>query len=241
MKKYITIFILLFLCTKTSLGQTHPNSDLLEKSVVVVMALDDNRNIIAWGSGVIIDSRGTIISNYHVLEDGYYIKIRTEQGDEFDMDKIIAENSSCDLIKFTIKNPHNVVFTPVKISKTKPKKAEDVWAMGTPDDIKNINQISHGGITNIFAIQDFKILQTDAKIAHGSSGGGLFNSLGELIGITGGKFKGEDATLAGRNIAIAVGAFTKLYPVNKDRLESAIPKISKSFNLFRGPKKRSFK
>ena len=229
MKKYIAIFILLFLGAKTSIGQTHPNSDLLEKSVVVVIALDDNRNIIAWGSGVIIDSRGTIITNYHVLEDGYYIKIRTEQGDEFDMDKIIAENSNCDLIKFTIKNPHNVVFTPVKISKTKPKKAEDVWAMGTPDDIKNINQISHGGITNIFAIQDFKILQTDAKIAHGSSGGGLFNSLGELIGITGGKFKGEDATLAGRNIAIAVGAFSKLYSVNKDRLESAIPKTSNTY------------
>ncbi len=197
----------------------HPNTEALEKCVIVVKIYDQYHDFLGWGSGVILDSRGTCISCYHVLENAYYVKVQTQNGDEFEMDKIIAENSTCDLIKFSIKNPNNILFYAVKVSKLKPRKGDDVWAMGTPDDIRNINQITHGGITNIFNENNITILQTDAKIAHGSSGGGLFNASGELIGITGGKFRGEDATLAGRNIAIGVNAFKNMSVVNKERLK----------------------
>ncbi len=234
MNKSLCIFVSIFLDAIISFGQntsTHPNAQLLEKSVVVVECYDNFNNLKSWGSGVIINSTGICVTCYHVLKDAYYVKILTEQGTEYDMNKIIGENENLDLVKFTIKNSNKFLFTSIKISKVIPQKGDDVWAMGTPDDIENINQFTHGGITNIFIVNNTKILQTDAKIAHGSSGGGLFNAKGELIAITTAKFKGEDATLAGRNIAIGIEALMKLKGVYKDRINTYLVEEPKKYEL----------
>ena len=228
MKKYITIFILLCLCANSLFGQLKPNVKKLEKSVVVVIALDDNKNTIAFGSGVIIDSKGTCITNYHVLRDAYFVKIKTNKGIEYFMDKITGENESSDLIRFTIKNS-SILFAPVTLSKIIPEKGDDVWAMGTPYSMENMNQFSPGIISNTYPDMRFTgdlVFQITAPISHGSSGGGLFNNKGELVGITSFGIGGADAARAALNYAIYVGGISKLQNVYKDRLESAIPVIS---------------
>ena len=228
MKKYIAIFILLCLCANSLFAQSKPNFKKLEKCVVIVKALDNNGNLIAWGSGVIIDSKGTCLTNYHVLNGAYFIKIRTDKGYEYDMDKITGEDEKSDLIRFTIKNSSNKFF-PATICKTIPEKGDDVWAIGTPVVMDNMNELSAGIISQVYNDLRFSgdtVLQTTAAISHGSSGGGLFNNKGELIGITSFGLSGSDAARAALNFAIYIGEISNLHPVYKDRLENTIPVIS---------------
>ncbi len=208
-------------------GQTKPKAKKLGRSVVLVKCYDINHIQIGWGSGVIIDSRGTCITNYHVLEKAYFIRIKTEDGVEYEMDKIIGESEIRDLIKFTILNTHTT-FIPVVLCKKLPEKGDDVWAMGTPVAMDNMNAFTPGAVTNIKSDYRFvgdTILQINNAIAHGSSGGGLFNSIGELVGITSAGRGDEDGARAAMNYAIYAREILNLSPVYKDRLESAVPVV----------------
>lgn len=219
--------MMLSICT---LGQMKkPNVKKMEKSVVVVKVFDNDNKFIGWGSGVFIDVNGTCITNYHVLKYAYYAKVITQDGSEFEMKKIIGESETSDLIKFTIKN-YTTKFSPAIISTIQPEKGDDVWAMGTPVSIDNMNQYSPGTISQVWRDLRYNgdfVYQITAPISHGSSGGGLFNSKGELIGITSFGISGADAARATLNYAVSIGEMSKLQSVYKDRLESSAPAITK--------------
>jgi hypothetical protein len=222
MKYFLSL--LLILLNFCSFGQTKPKAKKLERSVVLVKCYDENRVQIAWGSGVIIDAKGTCITNYHVVKNAYFVRIKTQEGLEFDMDKITGQSEMRDLVRFTIKNS-NTTFTPVVLCKKIPEKGDDVWAMGTPVTMDNMNAFTHGEISNIKIDYRFvgdTVLQINNAIAHGSSGGGLFNSNSELVGITSAGREDEDGARAAMNYAIYAREILELERVNKDRLESAV-------------------
>lgn len=74
-------------------------------------------------------------------------------------------------------------FNPVKMRRAKSVNiGEDVYAIGNPEDFERT--ISDGIISNKLNNHGIIILQTNASISHGSSGGGLFDHDGNLVGIT---------------------------------------------------------
>lgn len=78
---------------------------------------------------------------------------------------------------------------------------EQVFAIGNPSGLSK--SLSTGVISGIRKLNGIKIIQTNAEISGGSSGGGLFDQMGNLIGIT--SFGLRDAE--GLNFAIAIDEF----------------------------------
>ena len=78
-----------------------------------------------------------------------------------------------------------------------------------------MNTVSKGLISNIDQYSDPKLLQTNAEITHGSSGGALINEKGEVIGVTSAGDGTKDGARASINFAIWIGELNNLSPINK--------------------------
>lgn len=133
------------------------------------------------GSGVIISSDGEIITNYHVIKGAKEITVYFNDGSVYSEDVYIQdydENLDLAVIKVDKTDLESV---DIGDSKTL-KLGESVVAIGSPYGY--FNTVTEGIIS---AIRQNDI-QISAAIGSGSSGGGLFNKNGELIGIVYAKF-----------------------------------------------------
>lgn len=129
------------------------------------------------GTGVAI-SKNILVTNCHVVLSRKYLVVRVEDG--LSSASLYYQNGDMCLIKVADAN-----FIPVSIRASKDVSiGENVFAIGNPEGLERT--ITSGIISNKYQSEDGKlvILQTDAAISQGSSGGGLFDVKGNLIGIT---------------------------------------------------------
>ena len=137
------------------------------------------------GSGVVIDSRGYILTNNHVVEDASDIKVTFNDGREVPA-TIVGTDPKTDLavIKVKLEN-EQLPFIPWGTYDSL-RVGDVVLALGSPFGLKSsvsfgiISALGRGSV-GITEYEDF--IQTDAAINPGNSGGALVNMKGELIGI----------------------------------------------------------
>jgi hypothetical protein len=216
---YLTILFLTFIAI--SWTQTKPNIDKCDDAVVVIQLFDFQGNQIGHGSGFIIDSKGTVVTNYHVINDVFSMKVITDidnKRETHEVERIISGDSIKDLAKISVKNKTNRIFPFLKLSEKRPSKGENVWAIGTPADEVYMNTLSEGIVSNLYFTDSIKIIQTTAEIAHGSSGGVLLNSVGEAIGVTSSGDGTSDGQRANINFAISVLETKNLPIIDKKSL-----------------------
>ena len=152
---------------------------------VVSIRSESQGDELGLGSGVIIDSNGTILTNNHVIEGADRIQIQLHDDREFDAEVLGADKPS-DLAIVRIKNAHERFPSMALGNSDKLRVGEWVLAVGSP---YGLSQTVTTGIisakgrrnTGINSYENF--LQTDAAINPGNSGGALINLRGELIGI----------------------------------------------------------
>ena len=181
--------IILFICLVNSfvfLGQTN-KYNLADKSVFKIIAYDFSNQSISQGSGFFISANGIGITNLHVLDNVDSAYIITNSGKEYKITTIIDYSSKYDLIKFKINTVNSI---PVSYSTNQDGRGDDVFALGYPCglEISGSSTLSKGIISATRNIDQVDYIQTSAQITHGSSGGGLFDNFGKLIGITQGTF-----------------------------------------------------
>ena len=137
------------------------------------------------GSGVIIDSDGTILTNNHVIAGADRIRVQLYDDREFDAEVLGADPAS-DLAVIRVKDAKGR-FTSMPLGDSdRLRIGEWVLAVGSP---YGLSQTVTTGIisakgrhnTGINSYENF--LQTDAAINPGNSGGALVNLKGELVGI----------------------------------------------------------
>ncbi len=141
----------------------------------------------ALGSGVIVDKKGYILTNNHVVEHADSIKVTLFDGTEIEA-KLIGKSKDFDIavLKVDYKN-----LQPIKIGDSdKLKIGEWVLAIGSPFSKSLRHTVTQGiisakGRNPIFGNYDKfeNYIQTSAAINPGNSGGALINLKGELIGI----------------------------------------------------------
>lgn len=148
------------------------------------------RNDKGHGSGFIISDSGHIITNYHVVsklqEDGGEVVLN--DGSKFDFE-VIRTSKIHDLALVKI---DTFGFKAFKILPTEEIEiAATVYALGTPSS-EDLNQtISKGIISGIRNTgENSKLIQTDASINSGNSGGALLTPKGEVVGVVSSKLKG---------------------------------------------------
>ncbi|MGV3345797.1 outer membrane-stress sensor serine endopeptidase DegS [Enterobacteriaceae bacterium LUAb1] len=135
------------------------------------------------GSGVIMNSRGYILTNRHVINNAEQIIIALQDGRLFEA-MLVGSDKLTDLavLKITATNLPVIPINPTRLAHV----GDIVMAIGNPYNIGlTVTQgiISATGRIGLSSSGRQNFLQTDASINHGNSGGALINSLGELMGI----------------------------------------------------------
>ena len=163
----------------------------------------------SYGTGFFIDSEGTGLTNYHVLEGASYAVIKTLDGNHYKIDQIISQNKKIDLIKFKVKKTSKI-FPYLKLCPTSPIEAEEVLVIGNPKELEY--SVSNGIISSLRNDEEMgKVIQITAPISSGSSGSPLLNLKGEVLGVVSFTMK-EGQNL---NFAISVNNLGNLIPNEK--------------------------
>ena len=140
----------------------------------------------ALGSGVIVDRKGYILTNNHVVEQGEEIMVRLIDNREYEAE-IVGADPKSDLAVIKIKADD---LAPIVLGDSDALRiGEWVLAIGSPfsdnlDHTVTAGIVSAKGRSNILDADIYQsFIQTDAAINPGNSGGALVNIRGELIGI----------------------------------------------------------
>lgn len=159
------------------------------------------------GSGIVFDSKGYIVTNYHVIQGVSKINVKLSNGKVF-VAKIVGSELKSDLAVIKIEADNLPIVTFGDSSKV--KVGDIAIAIGNPLGEEFAGTVTAGIISAVNRkIQDgdkpFKILQTDAAISPGNSGGALCNEIGEVIGINNVKIGFNDITnIEGLGFAISI-------------------------------------
>ena len=148
---------------------------------------ESQRQGIATGSGIVIDSNGTILTNYHVVENAIKVTVSFEKGKTVEA-KVVGKDPSNDLAVLRIPTD-GLTLHPLTLGNSSVVQVGDpAFAIGNPFDLQRT--LTTGVISalqrtitapNGFTIDN--VLQTDAAINPGNSGGPLLNAYGQVIGI----------------------------------------------------------
>jgi cytochrome c-type biogenesis protein CcmH/NrfG len=168
-----------FLATLHVPGHALTPSQVFEKvkdAVVVVKTLDAQGKVKAQGSGVLISS-GRVATNCHVIEDGSFYQVG--QGKRSVSATLYAEDGDKDICLLDAKI---ITGNPAQLGKAADLKVGDpVYAVGAP---KGLELSLSDGIVAQLRGGPPPLIQTTAAISPGSSGGGLFDGEGRLVGLT---------------------------------------------------------
>ena len=172
-------------------------------SVVVVLALDEGGQTTGQGSGVVVGEY-EVVTNCHVLGRAADVAVR-QAADWSGREtyrvaaSLLARNDVRDVcLLFVEELPAPPAAQAVRLGAAKALSVgEEVYAVGAPAGLEL--SLSRGIVSQLrgaFGKRSAPLVQTDAAISPGSSGGGLFNQAGELVGITTFKWRGESLNFA---------------------------------------------
>ena len=155
------------------------------------------RKTAALGSGFIIDQKGIVVTNNHVIEGADDIIVRVD-GDKEYKAKVIGSDPLSDIAVLQLETTEK--FLPVKFGDSDKARIGDwVIAIGNPFGLGGT--VTSGIISarnrsiGLSRYEDY--IQTDASINTGNSGGPLFDMNGDVIGI--------NTAILGRNGSIGIG------------------------------------
>jgi Do/DeqQ family serine protease len=137
------------------------------------------------GSGVIVDPRGYIVTNNHVIQDGADIRVALADRREFEARLLLADERT-DLAVLKIDAGDEELASLPLADSDELEVGDLVLAIGNPF---GVGQTVTSGIVSALArtqvgVTDYQFfIQTDAAINPGNSGGALINMAGELVGI----------------------------------------------------------
>lgn len=162
----------------------------------------------AAGSGFVITEDGYILTNYHVIDGANSIKVTFDNGKEYTATYVGGEEKN----DIAVIKVEATGLTPVVIGKSSDMLVgEQVTTIGNP-----LGELTFSESTGIISALDRSItmsdgrqmnmIQTDCAINSGNSGGPLFNSHGEVIGIVSAKYSSgsnsSSASVEGLGFAI---------------------------------------
>ncbi|MDD3469197.1 MAG: trypsin-like peptidase domain-containing protein [Thermoguttaceae bacterium] len=146
----------------------------------------DSERHIGMGTGILIDSRGYILTNYHVVSDIREIQVGTSTNEWFPA-KIVSRDPETDLAILKIDAPKPCAVIPIGTS-CDLMQGERVIALGNAYGYEHTATFGYISAVQrpvqINGAQFYEdLIQTDASINPGNSGGPLLNIDGELIGV----------------------------------------------------------
>lgn len=174
----------------------------------------------AAGSGFVITEDGYILTNYHVIDGANSIKVTFSDGKEYTATYVGGEEKN----DIAVIKVDAAGLTPVVIGKSSDMLVgEQVTTIGNP-----LGELTFSESTGIISALDrtitmsdgtqMNMIQTDCAINSGNSGGPLFNTYGEVIGIVSAKYSTyANTTVEGLGFAIPIN---DVYAMVQDIMEN---------------------
>jgi S1-C subfamily serine protease len=217
--------------------QSFDSAEITKKiapTVVLIRGKTDDGDLL--GSGFIISSDGKIATNLHVVEKLRNGGVQLASGEKFDSFSILSFDARKDIA--IIKIPGFDLPTVPLGNSNNAQVGEPVLAVGSPLGLQG--SVTTGVLSSIRddpAGGGFKVLQTDASVNPGNSGGPLVNRQSEVIGIITFKIGGSENL----NFAIPINYLRGLMDsattsMNLDELRSKITNTSDVFKSDDFPK-----
>lgn len=170
---FLTLAVLAFGAHALTASQVF---DKVKDSVVVVKALDAKGTTIGQGSGVLLPS-GKIGTNCHVVKNG--ARFQVGSGKRFVSATLWGSDEDKDIC---LLEAMGLTAKPAQLGQTRRLKVgEPVYAVGAP---RGLELSLSDGIVSQLRGGPPPFVQTTAAISPGSSGGGLFDAEGRLVGFT---------------------------------------------------------
>lgn len=154
-------------------------------AIVYIEAMDRENNIYVSASGCIVSSDGRVITNYHVAYSAYSVRVTLQDGTQYEVEAVLGYSKEKDIAILKLKNASNLA--AVKLGDSdRLQLGEQIVTIGNPGGY--MGTVSEGIISGLhrinFDLRQGEDIQISAPIANGSSGGGLFNMSGQIVGIT---------------------------------------------------------
>lgn len=225
----------------SNLSSTTTRTEMAEEmlgalATVKIMRTSDNARI-SLGSGVAVNASGYLITNYHVIyneainPDTYYINLEMMVGTQFKTDieaELLWYNASLDIaILKSAQNFNSYATLSDRWIDTNNRLeiAEEVWTLGTPFEIglwgtysqgtisSSLYRVGNTGVGETTYVHNY-LIQHSAPISSGNSGGPLFDSAGNLIGLNTCGYSSSSSKTA-TNLFFAVPIYPVTIVLNK--------------------------
>ncbi len=195
-------------------------SEIANKTVVAIdtytqTASPSGATKVGAGSGVILSEAGYIVTCNHVVENAETVLVTLSTGDRFEA-SVVGRDTQTDLAVIKINVSGDLPAATLR--GTGLILGETVVAIGNPLGALS-NTVTDGIISSLerqitIEGQTMTLIQTNAAVNHGNSGGGLFDSNGSLVGIV--NAKSADVSVEGIGFAIPIST---VKTVTKDLIE----------------------
>lgn len=169
------------------------------------------------GSGIIISGDGYIVTNNHVIDGASSVKVTLNTGSEYDA-KIVGSDSKSDLAVLKI-TPNETLTVAELGDSSKLEVGERAIAIGNPLGMEFFGSVTQGIISAVnrsISVDNrtLSVIQTDAAINEGNSGGALVNAYGQVVGIN--SVKIASSSVEGMGFAIPI---TEAKPILEDLIK----------------------
>ncbi|MCC2646752.1 MAG: Periplasmic serine protease [Rickettsiaceae bacterium] len=164
-------------------------NEFLERFGIPPQQFDDSftdRKIVSLGSGFIVDTKGYIVTNFHVIKDADEINIKMYDGTEL-IARVIGSDPRTDLALLKVEYSKDLPF--VKFGNSADVRTGN-WVIAIGNPYRLGSTVTAGIVSSPTREVDVsangivdEYIQTDAAINPGNSGGPLFNTKGEVIGV----------------------------------------------------------
>lgn len=164
-------------------------------SVVSIFCGNDPLTTTSSGSGIILSEDGYVVTNNHVIENAYSIRVKTIAGQNFEAE-LVGADAKTDIAVLKVSSEQKLPAAEMGDS-SNIRVGDMAFAIGNPLQEELVSTLTVGYISAIdrtMVIDDrqMTMIQTDAAINPGNSGGALINAYGQVIGITTAKSTGYD-------------------------------------------------
>jgi S1-C subfamily serine protease len=145
------------------------------QAAVVTIKLDDGH-----GSGFFISRDGYLLTNHHVVGDNKFVTIKLTTGRQMP-GEVLRSHKARDVALVKV-NESSMSALPLQLDP--PDVAAEVYAVGSPKDEVYSTTITKGIVSAYRTFDDRQLIQSDAAIHGGSSGGAMVDRFGNVVAVS---------------------------------------------------------
>jgi len=157
-------------------------------AVVTIYDYDSRGKIIKQGSGFLVSSDGSCVTNFHVIRDAYSSDVKLGDGRLYHVLAVHGYDTDRDVAVIQLgRNTSRGVelaegLPYLALAKTEVQIGDRIATVGSPEGLSNT--VADGLVSAIRGDENQRLLQISAPISPGSSGGPVFNLEGQVVGIS---------------------------------------------------------